>query len=136
VNESSDPAAVVQRQLDAYNARNVEGLLATYADDAQLFEHPATLLATGSAELRSRFSQRFIEPNLHANLLSRIVNGAFVIDHERITRTFPEGPGMLETVMIYEVRDGKIAHSWVIAGPRSLHPHAGAWRAVRSAGPT
>jgi hypothetical protein len=35
VNESSDPAAVVQRQLDAYNARNVEGLLATYADDTR-----------------------------------------------------------------------------------------------------
>ena len=28
------PAEVVQRQLDAYNARDVEALLATYAPDA------------------------------------------------------------------------------------------------------
>ena len=33
-----DSAAVVQRQLDAYNARDVDALLATYADDAQTFE--------------------------------------------------------------------------------------------------
>jgi hypothetical protein len=120
VNSSSDPEAVVQRQLDAYNSRDVEGLIATYAEDAQLFEHPDTLLAAGSSELRARFSQRFTEPNLHANLLSRIVNGAFVIDHERITRTFPEGYGTLEAVMIYEVHDGKITRSWAIAGVRTL----------------
>jgi len=32
--------ATVQQQLDAYNRRDVEALLAIYADDAQMFEHP------------------------------------------------------------------------------------------------
>jgi GNAT superfamily N-acetyltransferase len=117
---ADDPESVVQRQLDAFNARDVEALVAAYAPDAQLFEHPAKLLASGSAELRERFAARFREPNLHATLLRRIVSGAIVVDHERVTRTFPEGPGEIELVMIYEVRNGAIARSWTIMGPKTI----------------
>lgn len=124
LNASADPAAVVQRQLDAYNARDLESLLATYAEDAELFEHPATLLARGAAELRARFAARFREPNLHARLLGRTVAGAFVFDHERVTRTFPEGPGELEVVMIYEVQAGRIAKSWSVLAAKTLSARA------------
>jgi hypothetical protein len=116
---SSDSESVVQRQLDAYNARDIDALLAVYADGAQILEHPATLLAEGAQALRERFTLRFKEPNLHATLLNRMVNGAFVVDHELVKRTFPEGPGTIEVVMIYEVRNGRIARSWSIAGARS-----------------
>ena len=115
-----DPAAVVQRQLDAYNARDVDALLATYADDAQTFEHPSKLLASGSVQLRERFQVRFQEPNLHAALLKRVVMGHIVIDHEKVTRTFPEGPGTLELMMIYDVQNGRIAKAWSIAGTKLL----------------
>ena len=115
-----DPEAVVQRQLDAFNLRDVDALLAVYAEDAQLFEHPSTLLATGSAELRERYRVRFQEPNLHAVLLKRIVAGAIVVDHEKVTRTFPEGPGEVELVMIYEVKAGRIARAWSITGPKTI----------------
>lgn len=118
----TSPEAVVQSQFEAFNARDIEALLAVYADDAQMFEHPATLLAQGSAELRIRFSARFQEPNLHARLLQRIVSGATVIDHERVTRTFPDGAGEAELVMIYEVQDGRIAKAWIIAGAKTLAP--------------
>ncbi len=114
------PEAVVQRQLDAYNARDVDALLATYAVDARLYEHPAKLIAEGAPVLRERFAARFQEPNLHAALQRRIVSGAFVIDHEIVTRTFPEGPGTLEVVMIYEVRDGRIANAWSLPGTKTL----------------
>jgi hypothetical protein len=110
----------VQRQLDAYNARDIDALLAIYADDAQMFEHPAKLVASGSTALRVRFLVRFAEPNLHARLLNRVVMGNIVIDHERVTRTFPDGPGTVELVMIYQVQDEKIAKAWVIAGAASL----------------
>ena len=73
--KSLESEAVVQRQLDAYNARDVDAITATYAEDAQQFEHPATLLATGSAQIRERFAARFQEPNLHARLVQRIVTG-------------------------------------------------------------
>jgi len=45
---SNAPAAVVQRQLDAYNARDLNTLLAVYAEDAELFEHPSKLVARGT----------------------------------------------------------------------------------------
>ena len=116
----NDPAALVQRQLDAYNARDVEALLATYAADARQFEHPDKLLATGHVEMRPRFIARFQESNLHARLLHRMVVGSTVIDHELITRTVPEGPGTLELVAIYDIRAGLIAEARFITGTKTL----------------
>ena len=120
----ADASSVVQNQLDAYNARNIEAIVATYAEDARQFEHPARLLASGSAQLRERFAVRFKEPNLHAVLISRTVMGDFVIDHEKVIRTFPEGTGTSELVAIYEVRHGKIANAWFIFGPKTLDTEA------------
>jgi len=115
-----DPEAVVQRQLEAYNARDLEALLAVYAEDAQIFEHPAKLVGSGAAALRERFGARFKEPNLHATLRHRMVLGNTVVDHELVTRTFPEGQGTIELVMIYEVQEGRIAKVWSIAGRKTL----------------
>jgi len=117
---STDPAAVVQRQLDAFNARDLDALLAAYAEDARMFEHPSKLLASGTAAFRERYAARFQEPNLHATLLNRTVMGHIVIDHEEVTRTFPEGPGKIELLMIYEVQNGRIAKAWSIAGTKTL----------------
>ena len=114
------PETVIQRQLDAYNAHDIEALMATYANDAQQFEHPAKLLASGAKEIRERFASRFTEPNLHAKLINRIVAGNTVIDHEHVTRTFPEGPGKIELVAIYEVQNEKIAKAWFILGAKTL----------------
>ena len=117
---SNDPATVVQRQLDAFNARDLDALLAIYADDAEIFEHPAKLLAKGSAALRERYSARFQEPNLYAALLNRTVMGNIVVDHEAVQRTFPEGAGKIQLLMIYEVQNGRIAKAWSIAGEKLL----------------
>ena len=116
------PESIVQQQLDAYNSRDIEALLAIYADDAQMFEHPSTLLASGAAELRERFVARFREPDLRAVLLKRIVAGPIVIDHEKVIRTFPEGTGEIELVMIYEVKNGRIAKAWSIIGEKKVFP--------------
>src|SRR5688572_8230567 len=97
------PAAVVQKQLDAYNARDIEAFMATWAEDAQYFSHPSTLLAQGAAAIRERHIIRFKEPNLHGELIKRVVLGNMVVDHERVTRSFPEGPGQVEVIAIYEV---------------------------------
>lgn len=119
---STTPESVVQRQLDAYNARYIDALMATYADDAQQFEYPATLLTAGAAQVRERTAARFLESNLHARLIRRIVMGQVVIDHEEVTRTFPEGTGRIELVAIYEVRDGRIVTARFIFGTKTLDP--------------
>ena len=116
--------ALVQRQLDAYNARDIEALMATYAEDVQHFEFPSTLVATGAAQVRERLSVRLQEPNLHATLLNRIAMGNIVIDHERITRTFPEGTGTIELVAMYEVHDDKIVKAWLTLGEKTLDAKA------------
>lgn len=121
---ANDPEAVVQRQLDAFNARDLNALLATYAEDAQMFEHPSKLLASGSKALRERFTARFQEPNLQAALLSRIVMDNLVVDHEEVARTFPEGAGKIRLLMIYEVQSGRIAKVWSIAGVKTLDAEA------------
>jgi len=112
--------AIVQRQLDAYNRRDIDAWLATYAEDAQQFEHPATLLASGHAQIRARSEPRFAEPNLHARLIKRTVMGNIVIDHEDVTRTFPEGPGHIELICIFEVRDGWIRNASFVFGAKTL----------------
>lgn len=114
------PESVVQRQLEAYNSKDLETLLDVYAEDARQFEHPSTLIATGRDQLRGRFAERFREPNLHAKLNKRIVMDNIVIDHETITRTFPEGPGTSELTAIYEVLDGRISRAWFIRGRTEL----------------
>ncbi|MFO1461985.1 MAG: nuclear transport factor 2 family protein [Verrucomicrobiota bacterium] len=117
---SSDPASVVQRQLDAYNARDLDALLTIYSESAELYEHPSTLLASGAAALRERYAARFREPNLYATLLNRTVMGNFVVDHEEVRRTFPEGSGRIRLLMIYEVQAGRIVRAWTLAGERTL----------------
>lgn len=94
--------------------------MATYATDAEQFEHPAKRLASGTVQIRERFVTRFKEANLHAELINRIMAGNMVIDHERVTRTFPEGPGKIELVAIYEVQNDRIKNAWFIFGPKAL----------------
>ena len=114
--------AIVDRQLAAYNAKDLEAFLACYAPTAELFELPGQSLASGTAALRERYQQRFADPLLHATIANRIVIGDKVIDHEQIRRTWPEGPGTWEVVAIYEVEAGLIARTWFILGAKQLDP--------------
>ena len=107
---------VVKRQLDAYNAKDIDSFMATWADDALYFEHPSTLLANGAAEIRARHIARFKEPDLYGRLIKRTVLKNKVIDIEIVSRTFPEGPGQVEVVCIYEVENYKIVKAWFILG--------------------
>src|SRR5580693_760806 len=65
---TSDAEAVVARQLDAYNARDIDAFMAAWREDAEYFEHPDRLLARGAAEIRIRHEIRFKEPDLHGKL--------------------------------------------------------------------
>lgn len=122
MNTFTSAETLVQRQLDAYNARDIDALMATYADDVQHFEFPSTLVASGASQVRERLAARLQEPNLHAKLVNRIVMGNFVIDHELVTRTFPEGSGTVEIIAMYEVRGDAIAKAWVKVGEKTPNP--------------
>ena len=118
--ENTSPLAVVQAQLDAFNAKDIDALMRTYAPDAEQFALHGERLARGHEELRPRYLARFSEPDLHARLLSRTAMGNFVTDLELITRNFPEGPGTLEMLCIYEVIDGCIRRASFAPGAMTL----------------
>jgi hypothetical protein len=118
----TSPEVVVQRQLDAYNAKNLEAWLSTYAEDAKQFELGGALLAHGRDAIRARTAPRFSEPDLHAVLLKRVVMGQVVIDHEDVIRTFPEGRGRIELVCVYVVEQGQIQSASFSMGPAVLTP--------------
>jgi hypothetical protein len=105
------PEAVVQRQLDAYNARDLARFVAEYHDDIRIFRLPATEpVISGKAALAEYYAtERFNLANLHADIISRIAFGNKVIDHERITgvRAHP-----FEVAAVYEVVDGRIVRAW------------------------
>jgi putative hydrolase of HD superfamily len=117
---ANDPAAVVDRFNVAYNARDIDGLMAFFAPDAELIEFPDKVVAKGQDALRKRYAPRLAEPNLHVDVLSRIPVGERVIDRERIVRTFPEGPGIWDLVTITEVKSNRITRLWFIVGGKIL----------------
>lgn len=114
--QSTQAAEVVRRQLNAYNARDIDAFMAHWADDVQVFAWPSDLLANGAAELRKRHIERFKEPNLFARLISRVAVGNLVIDREVVTRSFAQGSGTLDVIGIYEVEGGKIVKAWFKQG--------------------
>ncbi len=119
--QTASATSVVQAQLDAYNARDIDALLATYAPDAEQYTLHGERLAKGHGEMRPRFLGRFMEPDLHARLLSRAVVGNVVVDVELITRNFPEGRGTLEMLCVYEVNNGLIQKASFAVGAKTLH---------------
>ncbi len=110
------PEQVVDGQLAAYNARDLEMFLLFWATDAEIYQHPDTLLARGLGNIRARHVVRFLEPDLKAQLVSRLVLGNKVVDTERVTRNFPDGRGEVDVVGIYDIQDGKIKKAWFIQG--------------------
>mgnify|MGYP001766771774 CR=1 FL=1 len=117
---SDDIARPVREQLAAYNARDIDAFMRWWAEDCEYFAFPSTLLARGAAAVRARHVERFREPDLHGRLLSRAVVGDLVVDHEIVTRTFPEGRGEVEVICLYEVADGLIVKAWFKIGTSRL----------------
>jgi hypothetical protein len=113
--ETFDPAGFAQRQLDAYNARDLARFVAEYTDDVACYRlHETQPFLVGKAAVAAHYgANRFNLPELHAELVNRMVFGNKVIDHERVTGT---GPEPVEVAAIYEVTPGGIAKVWFVSG--------------------
>ena len=105
---------LAQKQLDAYNAQNLEEFLSVYREDVKVMEFPSNAVTTnGISEMRERYGKLFKDnPNNHAALLSRIVKGNNVIDHEHVTG---RADGIeRKAVAIYEIEGEKISKVWFL----------------------
>ena len=107
----SPAEAAVQRQLDAYNAHDLARFVAEYTDDVRVFRPPAAepVLSGKQAFAEHYARNRFTLPDLHAELVHRMVSGNIVVDQEAITG-LPTGP--MSAVAVYEVVDGRIRNVW------------------------
>jgi imidazolonepropionase-like amidohydrolase len=105
------PVALVQRQLNAYNFRNIASFLEPYADDVELYNFPGQLDMKGKEKMREVYSTMFDKtPGLHCELVNRIVQGNVVIDKERVHFNGK----MIEAVAIYQVENNKIRKVYFI----------------------
>lgn len=110
---SSDPVQVVQAQVDAYNAHDIDAFAACYADDVSIVflsgKHPPV---QGIAALKSTFAFLAKLPkDYRVQIVQRSASGPIVVDHERVLG-LPADKGQPEAFAVYEVRQGKIRHVW------------------------
>lgn len=108
-----DAAQIIQDQVDAYNARDLDRFLGFYAPDVVLEDAAGSVMMQGHDALRGFYGAMFEQsPNLHADIPKRIVVGSWVIDEEEVSGMQVEGfPPELHAAVIYQVEDGKIARA-------------------------
>jgi len=106
------PEALVQRQLNAYNARNIEAFLEPYADDVEFYDYPNTLLGKGKVALRKIYANIFTKiTTLHCELKGRMVQGNVVIDNESVAGF---GKDKVRGVVIYNIENNKIKRVYIV----------------------
>ena len=101
------PLQCVQLQFEAYNQRDLPRFLSAFADNVRSYRLPdMTLLLDGKPAYGDFYAtRRFVHEGLRAELLSRMVIGNKVIDHELIHGL---GPGPIETAVMFVVEEGLI----------------------------
>lgn len=105
------PTDLVQRQLNAYNFRNIEAFLEPYDENVEVYTYPDKLQFKGKETMRKSYSQMFKNtPNLHCELVGRIVKGNIVIDKESVQF----GETIIEAIAIYHIENNKIKKVYFI----------------------
>lgn len=101
------PFDVAEAQLEAYNAQDLDGHCACFADNIVVADLNGAVTISGIVAYRAKYEQVFADfPQNHAELLNRIVVGNNVIDHERVKRSPDADP--FEVAAIYTIADAKI----------------------------
>ena len=104
----------VEAQLEAYNAHDVDGFLASYSPDVLVQDGAGTTLMQGLDAMRTEYAPFFAENSeLRGEIVHRINAGEYVIDEELIHGWLPEP---VRAVAIYHIADGLIDHVRLIEG--------------------
>ncbi len=100
------PEQLVQRQVNAYNARNIDAFVDTYAEDIKIYNFPNELIMNGKEQLKTRFKDMFDRvPNLYCEIKNRIVLDNKIVDQEYVRF----GDKYSNVIAIYEIIEGKIS---------------------------
>ena len=110
------PAVVVQRFVDAANARDANAMALLVAPDAIFERFPGgQIIAQGRDSIRARYARSLppMPPGWRITVQPRIVEGNLVIDQEHFTGGPPE---RTQATWMYLVRGGLIRRAWVLDG--------------------
>ncbi|GAA4097869.1 nuclear transport factor 2 family protein [Nonomuraea soli] len=95
---------LAQRQLDAYNAHDLEAFVACYAEDVVVLAGDQ-VQGKGHDYLRERYTPQFTARSCRADLLNRVEQGEWVVDHEH---AFGTARGEVKLLVAYHVAEGAI----------------------------
>lgn len=104
---------IVQKQVDAYNAHDIDLFSSFYDENILLYNiSSGRPIGSGLDSLKTGYGQLFKNfPKLKITIESRIVQGEFIIDKEKIE-------GMTNPVVygtaVYQVKEGKITKVWFL----------------------
>jgi imidazolonepropionase-like amidohydrolase len=101
------PVMLVQQQLNAYNAHDLEAFLAPYAENVEIYSTSGKLIMKGKTEMRKQYIFITQSPNLYCRVINRIVSGNTVIDNEEIWLS-PKPVNLHYGAAIYVIEKGKI----------------------------
>jgi uncharacterized protein (TIGR02246 family) len=101
-------AEIAQKQLDAYNAQDLETYVTFFAEDCVVSGLNGAPTETSRDAVKTRYAKAFAQfPQNKAELVSRIAVGNTVVDHELVIRA--PGGEQFEIIAIYTFRDGLIS---------------------------
>jgi uncharacterized protein (TIGR02246 family) len=114
--ETAGDTDLIERQIAAFNARDIEKFVACYAPDARILDASGGAMATGHEAIRQMYTPLFDNsPALHVEVVNSISIGSWVIDDEMFTGfNLPGYPTDLRSVVIYQVAGGTIQQSQIL----------------------
>jgi hypothetical protein len=99
---------VAQKQLDAYNAQDLDTYVSYFTEDCIVSGLNGTPTETTREAIKARYAKAFAQfPQNKAELKNRIAVGNTIVDHELVIRA--PGGEQFEITAIYTFRDGLIA---------------------------
>lgn len=101
------PVEIVQKQLEAYNAKDLEVFLSLYSDNVKGYNFPDKEIFSGKNAMRAGYEALFKDnPDLQCIVLQRTVMNDVVIDHEKVTGL--SNANDINTIAIFKIENGKI----------------------------
>jgi len=105
--------AIVQKQLDYYNANDLEGFVSTYHEDIEILNlEDQSLILKGLADLKEKYKERFHVQKVQAKLVNRMLIGDKVIDHESVSGIKENED--VKAVAVYQIEDELIRRVWFL----------------------
>jgi hypothetical protein len=104
-------ADVVDAQVEAYRARDVERFMSCYADDISVVLFDGTPMFPNKYVMREQYAKLFADsPDLNLVIAGRVTAGDFVVDEEHISGMhFGDMPAEMTILSVYRVTGGRIS---------------------------